>query len=275
MNIVITAGGTSEAIDKVRKITNMSKGTLGREIASVAEFHPHIKKIYFLSPFSKQAEAEWIGLTGKFAKIEWIETTSVKSVYDSLQEILTTKKIDIVIHAMAVSDYTVDYVYTLEDMVEGIYNYIKQNDQESVEGLLEKGYMTPKGVSLEDVISWAKKGDYRLDNSSKISSKSDNLCIQLTPTEKIISQIKIWSPETTLVGFKLLENVTKEELIQVATQLKIKNKADYVFANDIRLIRESGHQGYLVMPDGEAVELVGIKEIANAIVNHTVGDRRV
>ena len=34
MNVVITAGGTSEPIDMVRKITNSSSGKLGSIIAS-------------------------------------------------------------------------------------------------------------------------------------------------------------------------------------------------------------------------------------------------
>jgi phosphopantothenate-cysteine ligase len=258
MNIVITAGGTSEAIDKVRKITNMSKGTLGRELALEASHNRKVEKIYFLSPFSEIAELD-LGKICISKKIEWIQTDSVKSVYDKLKELLTTKKIDAVIHAMAVSDYTVDQVFSLEDMVEDLFEYIQAN-----------------GVFSKDSLSrWFKEGSFQLDNSSKVSSKSSDLYIKLKPTEKIISFIKEWSPETTLVGFKLLENVTKENLISVGTELMAKNKADYVFANDIRLIRESGHQGYLIKPDGEFLELVGINDIAKSIIDHVVGEEHV
>ena len=37
MNILITAGGTSEKIDDVRHLTNHATGSLGREIATPDE----------------------------------------------------------------------------------------------------------------------------------------------------------------------------------------------------------------------------------------------
>lgn len=296
-NIVITAGGTSEPIDKVRKITNMSKGTLGKVIASYAEKNPNVGKIYFLSPFSDQMKSEERDVTIRMieedmslsatermdllrlpeqyyirSKVEWIQTTSVQNVHDTLQRLLTTEEIDVVIHAMAVSDYTVDYACTLEDMVEGIFNYLK-SDQVSEEDLLCLGYM-PKEKTLEDAIQFVKDGGFRLDTSSKMSSKSENVMIKLKPTQKIISKIKEWSPETTLVGFKLLENVTRENLLEVASALMDKNNCDYVFANDIKLIRQSGHQGVLLLKNKEFIELNGVDNIAGEIINRVVGEGR-
>lgn len=294
-NIVITAGGTSEPIDKVRKITNMSKGTLGKVIASYAEKNPIVGKIYFLSPFSDQMKSEErdeairmieedMSLSAtervdllKFpekhyirSKVEWIQTSSVQNVHDTLERLLTTEKIDVVIHAMAVSDYTVDYACTLEDMVESVFNFI-QSDTVSADDLLRNGYM-PEKKTLEDVVQFVKDGAFRLDTSSKMSSKSENLMIKLKPTRKIISKIKEWSPETTLVGFKLLENVTRENLFEVASALMDKNKCDFVFANDIKLIRQSGHQGILLLKNKDVVELCGLDNIAGEIIRRAVGE---
>jgi phosphopantothenate--cysteine ligase len=251
MKIIITAGGTSEPIDKVRKITNMSKGTLGAHVAFLAMNDPRIETIYFLSP---QAPVQiYEGYTGK---IKHIETNSTQNVLDTMQRLLTTEKIDAVIHAMAVSDYTVDFVYTLEDIAAGVMNFLAENEDFRYES---------------DVLEYLKRGDFRLDNSSKISSKSSDLCIKLKPTPKIISQIKAWSPDTKLIGFKLLEDVSDDQLIAVGLALKEKNGCDAVYANDIKRIRKDGHQGLLITSETEIEPLVGLDQIANAILRKGLG----
>lgn len=45
MKILITAGGTNEPIDKVRNITNMSKGTLGEALIQAATQNPQIDTV--------------------------------------------------------------------------------------------------------------------------------------------------------------------------------------------------------------------------------------
>ena len=48
MNIVITAGGLSEYIDNVRKITNSSTGKLGLVIANTFLSNDNIDLIYYV-----------------------------------------------------------------------------------------------------------------------------------------------------------------------------------------------------------------------------------
>ena len=50
MNIVITAGGISEYIDNVRKITNSSTGKLGLVIANTFLSYSNIDLIYYVCP---------------------------------------------------------------------------------------------------------------------------------------------------------------------------------------------------------------------------------
>ena len=59
---------------------------------------------------------------------------------------------------------------------------------------------------------------------NKISSQEKNVVVVLKPTPKIISLVKDISPSTYLVGFKLLDGVQKEYLIEVAKNLRNKNK---------------------------------------------------
>ena len=240
--IIITAGGTSERIDNVRKITNSSTGKLGVVIANklIDLKNDEIDKIYYIA--SKTA------LKPNHEKIEVVEIVDTNDLKMTVERLLTTEKIDYFIHSMAVSDYTVDFVTTAKRIVETI-----ENNNE---------------LSLYDNI---------VDNSNaiianKISSYEDDLMIKLKRTPKIISLIKDLSPETFLVGFKLLDGVTKEELIDVATKLKDKNKCNLVVANDLSNIRSGNHLAYII-GDGEYyIEASGKEDIAEKLVSEMMGN---
>lgn len=245
MNILITAGGTKEAIDQVRHITNMSSGSLGREILTKAQLEPSIEKIYFLSPKTAFPSNDRV-----MSKTHLIQTESVEDLQNNLQNILTTEKIDAVIHSMAVSDFTTAGVFTNEDLA----SYL------NVE-------MGNKEVSYELILNLLNKIDeYKIDNSSKISSKSEHMNIALKPTPKVIGNIKKWSPNTVLIGFKLLENVSDSELINVAREQMKKNGCDFVWANDIKRIRQNGHQGILVEKNNYT-HIEGKDSIAKGIID--------
>lgn len=245
MIYVITAGGTSEPIDRVRKITNMSKGTLGIEIAKKALLLETTAKVYFLAPGTVKTGID----DQRFVPVP---VSSTQEVHDALQHLLTAKeRVDAVIHSMAISDYTLDYVFDMKELA------VK------LEAMQSNGvYFTQ-----EDYEKVLQEGHFRIDNSSKISSNNDSLTIKLKKTEKIISKLKGWSPKTLLMGFKLLENVSVEELLSVARAQKEKNNCDFVFANDIAKIRTNGHQGHLLFPDGQVKSIVGLENIAQQIID--------
>ena len=110
--IIITAGGTSERIDNVRKITNSSTGKLGVVIANkIMELKgDEIEKIYYIA--SKTA------LKPSHEKIEIVEIIDTNDLKIAVDKLLTTEKIDYFIHSMAVSDYTVDFVTTAKRIIE-------------------------------------------------------------------------------------------------------------------------------------------------------------
>ena len=68
-----------------------------------------------------------------------------------------------------------------------------------------------------------KSGDSSRLEGNKISSSIEDLTIIMQRSPKVISGIKKWSPDTVLVGFKLLSHVPHEELIQVGQALLQKN----------------------------------------------------
>lgn len=65
-------------------------------------------------------------------------------------------------------------------------------------------------------------------------------------TPKIISTIKELSPKTFLVGFKLLDNVSNELLIDTAMNMKEKNNCNLVVANDLYNIRHGNHKTFII-----------------------------
>ena len=224
MKIIITAGGTSERIDDVRMITNSSTGRLGYAIGKAfADIHgDKLEKIYYLH-----------GLRAAYVEDEIVEPIAVEGVMDlqaKLAELLENEKIDAVIHAMAVSDYLVNEVTTL-DRIRGTENPENKADL----------------------------------SGNKISSDIDDLVIHMKRSPKVINMIKKKSPDTILVGFKLLSGVPHEELINGGKNLMNKNDCDFVLANDLREIGADFHKGYLIHKDGTYDIMETNEEIARMI----------
>lgn len=80
----------------------------------------------------------------------------------------------------------------------------------------------------------------------KKSSREDEWIITLKRGEKIIEQIRRWSPQTILIGFKLEAQISYEDLIARAQDLMDRSDADLVVANRIEEIGLHQHVGYLV-----------------------------
>lgn len=202
--ILITAGGTSEKLDDVRVITNVSTGRLGALTAE--EFAARGADVTFVcGRGSARPES---------AKI--IEIESAADLRREISVLLKTQKFDAVIHAMAVSDYTPS----------------------------------------------ARKG--------KISSDKKTITITLKKTPKIIAEIKKLAPRAQLVGFKLLSNVSEEELTARAAQTLKKNKCDFVFANDLKNISVNKHEGFLLGADGGKQYAKTKKQAARLIAKNVI-----
>jgi len=235
--IIITAGGTSEKIDNVRKITNSSSGKLGMTIANhLLEENNDLIIYYVCSKHSLKPTDE---------RIKIIEIDGTIDLKNTIESLLTNEHINYFIHSMAVSDYMTDYVTTIERI--------------------------KKSMKKHSDIDNAFK-NIEIIGESKISSYEDNLVIVLKPTPKIISIIKNLSPSTYLIGFKLLDGVAKEELIEVAKRLRDKNNCDLVVANDLSNIRNGNHIGYIINKTNEIEEAHGKDDIAKKLVRKMFND---
>jgi len=132
LKIIITSGGTSERIDDVRMITNRSTGKLGSLIADAFRgAAPDAEIIYVCSKTAVLPETP----------CDIIKIESAGELLQTLEKLLAAEKIDAVIHAMAVSDYTVKAV-----MPAGSAEQKKiSSDHDNLTILLEK---TPKVIGL-------------------------------------------------------------------------------------------------------------------------------
>ena len=245
-NIIVTSGPTNERIDAVMKITNMSTGALGALIADELLKEKEIGKLYYISP-KLAYKPETLN-----EKIELVQIESALDLLKTLKNIITNNDIYGVVHSAAVGDYYGEYAITGEQLASLIAKeiYNKELDKD----MLEK--------TILEVI---KKPSIVTDNNHKISSYQDNLMVKLGLTPKVISSIKKFNPNIKLIGFKLLDDVSKEELIEVADNLREKNNADYIVANDLSKVGNGKHYATIINENGIYKECETKSDIAKTL----------
>jgi phosphopantothenate---cysteine ligase (CTP) len=210
MKIFITSGGTKIPIDRVRNITNMSKGTFGAKIAYEALKQGHdvsfFKAVGSASPMSKTIDLMDGYSVGQFStwhndrsallpRYSECEYDTFDEYVQGLEEVMPLFNPDVILLAAAVSDY-------------GVENFV----------------------------------------DGKVRSRTDEFQIKLKPLPKLISRIKTICPKAKLVGFKLLVDSTEEELIAAAAKSIADNGCDMVVANDLSDMRKGKHNIRLVLP---------------------------
>ena len=202
MKILVTSGGTSEAIDSVRSITNHSTGRLGKIITETLLAAGH--EVCLIT-------------TKRALKPEAHPNLSIREI-DNTNDLLVVmqelvKEYQVLVHSMAVSDYTPVYMTGLEEV--------------------------QASSNLEEFLN-------KQNNQTKISSTDEIQVLFLKKTPKIISLVKEWNPAIHLIGFKLLVDVSEDYLIEIARQSLIKNQADLIIANDLTQISANQHRAIFV-----------------------------
>lgn len=245
-NIIVTSGPTNERIDAVMKITNMSTGALGGKIADELLKEDDLGKLYYLSPklaYKPKTKSE---------KLELVQIESALDLLNALKDIITNNDIYGVVHSAAVGDYYGEYAITGEILASLIAKNIYKKDL-SIEEL--------ENTILEVI----KNPDVITDNTHKISSYQDNLMVKLGLTPKVIKSIKEFNPNIKLIGFKLLDGVSKEELLRVASNLREKNNADYIVVNDLFRVGNGKHYATIINEEGIYRECETKDEIAKSL----------
>lgn len=86
-----------------------------------------------------------------------------------------------------------------------------------------------------------------LDTAQKISSQHRKMYLELTPTIKLVDQIREpWGFTGKLVKFKLQVGIGDQELIEIANKSRAASKADLIVANCLEWAR---HRAYILGED--------------------------
>lgn len=268
-HILITAGGTVEPIDAVRQIHNTSSGSLCASIYTALAEHlaqearrggtsPCGFVVHYVAPETAvRPQAE------NHLPLHHYPVTDVESVKATLEKLLTDFDIGYVIHGMAVSDFTKDYLIERADMIRDL------SEAFETASAVERDKLTPEMLS-EIFGAVLECPSSRLDASTKVSSNAD-LILSLKRTPKLIDIIKKRCPETFLVGFKLLVGASEAELIAAAAALSNKNGCNLVLANDMNKIHKGRHEGLLIKGTNVLGRYETKKEIARGIAKNMLG----
>ena len=216
MRIFITSGGTKVPIDPVRSITNMSEGTFGSKIAKEALNKGH-EVFYYISDGHKHPFE---------IKIDLYKDDNDQCLRDLMAHANWCDKMRDTCQLKRYKTFD-DYVSNIEALLNGF---------------------KPDVIILAAAVS-----DYVTIPKKKKVKSSEDLIIELTPAEKIISKVKGWCPDAVLVGFKLLVGGTKQELDETSVNSIEKNNCDLVVGNDLVELRAGNHKITLYKKDGDAV----------------------
>jgi phosphopantothenate-cysteine ligase/phosphopantothenoylcysteine decarboxylase/phosphopantothenate--cysteine ligase len=234
VKILVTAGNTQTAIDRVRCITNVFSGRTGAQIAAeaferghaVTLLTSHPKVLVGVPAVRPRRTPDWRVLPyRRFEELETLMAASVKNGgYDAL------------IHAAAVSDYQVAGIYAV-----GI------------------------GTRFDlDAMIWAADDSPRLVDatSGKVKSHHPELWLRLQPAPKLVDQVRsAWGFRGILVKFKLEVGVTDAELLDIADRSRKQSEADLMVANTLEGMHDwaflgAGDGGYQRVPRGELAQHV-------------------
>lgn len=243
MNVIVTAGPTNERIDAVMKITNMSTGALGARVAETMlnadgkhwRAAEQIGKLYYISP--KLARKPVVP-DGQAYKLELVQIENAEDLLREIERICKAVPVDVIVHSCAVGDYKARYSARAEDVAAEISAHVQHLGRNPV----------AKDITAA-ALEVLKSPACAADDGTKMSSYESNLFTMMDLTPKVIGRMRDLAPRALIFGFKLLENVEKQHLFQVASALRQKNRVDYVIANDLSQIGNGLHPAMFVGAD--------------------------
>jgi phosphopantothenoylcysteine synthetase/decarboxylase len=234
MNLLVTAGNTQAAIDRVPCITNIFTGRTGAAIALEAFRRGHSVTLLTSHP---EAVAAIAGNNLPIDSLRW--TCAVYRTFDDLHEAMTSRipggKLDAVVHSAAVSDYR-------------------------AAGIFSPG----PGTRLGPDNLWHGVPPSLVDRAAdKVKSDAPELWLRLLRTPKLIDRIRTdWAFRGVLVKFKLEVGVSDGELVGIAERSRLQSGADWMVANTLE---GAADWAYLGSPAG--YERVARSQVASRLID--------
>lgn len=256
MRFIVTAGGTTELIDPVRKITNSATGRLGSLVAQslVAQGDGKIETIHYV--------CERGAVVPELDCLDLVRVGGVAQTKQALEELLGSGPVDAVIHSMAVSDYAVRGITSAAEISAGLSRLAAS---------WASAGLPDERARCAEVAAQLAGASRPPSETTKLPSHIDDLVLLMARTPKLISMVKKLQPATILVGFKLLNQVPQAELLAVARRLQEDDGCDFVLANDLSTISDNQHQGLLIGPTGSVERFATKTQIADGIAAAVIG----
>jgi phosphopantothenoylcysteine decarboxylase/phosphopantothenate--cysteine ligase len=181
MKCIVTAGPTYEPLDDVRRLTNFSTGRLGTELANylAARGHMVILLVGESATYAGERRAQ---------RVEIFTTTA--NLRQKLKAV-SSKKVDAIFHAAAVSDFAFGRIFTPNE--------------------------SGKFAEIKSV--------------NKIPTRSGKLLVELVATPKLIAELRGWFPRTRIVGWKFEVDGGRTEALSAAKQQVTECATDLCVAN--------------------------------------------
>jgi phosphopantothenate---cysteine ligase (CTP) len=198
MNILVTAGNTQTPIDRVRCITNIFSGKTGGRIAVEAVRRGHAVTHFTSHPEIIAELAGSLPLPPERWRPKPYRTFDEPSAL--MEQSIPTGGFDAIVHAAAVSDYTLAGIFAPD---------------------------AAQGGSLVDV------------QADKVKSHHPELWLRLVPNPKLVDLIRRpWGFTGTLVKFKLEVGLGDDELLAVAERSRTQSQANLMVANTLEGMNE-------------------------------------
>lgn len=237
--VLITGGPTNEYIDEVMKITNMSSGKIAVELAKRFAEDAYLVTL-LITKTVKNPILDTLATCNNVMILRFETTDELLAL---IQERASMAKYDVVIHSAAVADYKPEFSFRMEDMANEIANFIGDNARDINESF------TTEDIRQE-IYHILTNPECKVKSDTKISSVEPNLTVKLGLTPKIIASLRSLFPQAYICGFKLLENVPEQELIDAAIKQITKCNTDLVFANDLAKLRKGNDARMVITKTG-------------------------
>lgn len=212
MRSLVTAGSTTEMIDKIRSWGNIFTGDTALEIARALAAHGPVDLLtsnqqHFVD--LQQSSSARFPITITFY-------TSHADLRSALEHLFAKTTYDAVFMAAAIADYRPAGVYEI----------------------IERRPGAEPGVE-----SW----QVRLSQADKVKSCYPQIAVTGERTEKLVDMIRpVLGNRGLLIKFKLEVNVSTDELIAVAEASRVASNANYVVANTLEMARGENRGAYLI-----------------------------
>ncbi len=248
MNLLVTAGNTQVAIDKVRCLTNIFTGRTGAAIALEAYRRGHSVTLLTSHPDTVQQLQEDLTL----ARDRWrlYQFQMLTDLDQLMAERLTRNKYDVVVHCAAVSDYLSAGIFA---PASGTHFQQEANIWHAPPG---------KSPTLVD------------RGAGKVKSDEPELWLRLVRAPKLVDKVRTdWGFHGTLVKFKLEVGLTDEQLLAVAEKSRVHSQADLMVANLLEEGTEAAADWVYLGPLDEGYERIARTELPATLID-TLEDLR-